>query len=139
MPAGPQNPRLLGRWRDGDDVAPELLSPYIYDELRKLAASHMRREKPGHTLQATALVNEAFLCLAGVNADFASRKHFQALCSRLMRRIFVDHARSAQRAKRGDRGLEVTPNESVLDRGGVEAGIPELVDALTKRATFDER
>ena len=95
MASGQDITRLLGRWQEGDKAALEDLSPFIYEELRKLAASHMRRERAGHTLQATALVHEAYIRLVGVDADFASRSHFYALASRLMRRVLVDYARSA--------------------------------------------
>ena len=131
--------RLLGRWQEGDKAALEDLSPFIYEELRKLAASHMRRERPGHTLQATALVHEAYIRLVGVDADFASRSHFYALASRLMRRVLVDYARSAKRAKRGGGALKVTLSESRVEAGGREHGILELDDALNKLAEIDAR
>lgn len=137
----PDITRLLVRWQDGDEAALERLSPFIYEELRKLAASHMRRERPGHTLQATALVHEAYLRLVGVKADITSRKHFYALSSRLMRRVLVDHARAAQRAKRGGGALRLTLHESLLDAGETEreAGILELDEALNKLGAIDAR
>ena len=130
---------LLGRWQAGDETALQNLSPFIYEELRKLAASHMRREHAGHTLQATALVNEAYLRLVGVESDFANRKHFFALTSRLMRRVLVDHARSHRRAKRGGGAVKVTWQDSVMDDGGAEMGILELDEALNKLAAIDAR
>lgn len=131
--------RLLGRWQQGDAAALEDLSPYVYEELRKLAASHMRRERAGHTLQATALVHEAFIRLLGVETDFASRKHFYALASRLMRRVLVDHARSTQREKRGGGVARVTLSESRIEADGREHDILELDEALNKLAEIDAR
>jgi RNA polymerase sigma factor (TIGR02999 family) len=130
---------LLGRWQDGDKAALEDLSPYIYEELRKLAANHMRRERAGHTLQATALVHEAYIRLLGVDTDFSSRSHFYALASRLMRRVLVDHARAARRDKRGGGAAKQTLNESRVEAGGREHDILELDDALNKLAEIDAR
>ena len=93
--------QLIARWREGDEAALEALTPHIYDELKRLARGYMRRERSNHTLQATALVNEAFLQLAGVDADFQSRAHFMVVAARLMRRTLVDHARARLAAKRG--------------------------------------
>lgn len=131
--------RLLQAWQAGDGEALEALSPYIYEELRRLAASHMRREAAGHTLQATALVHEAWVRLVGVEADFASRSHFYALASRLMRRILVDHARSAKRVKRGGSARNLTLDESAMVSAESDPAILELDEALNKLAAFDAR
>jgi len=92
---------LLGQWRAGDDAALEQLTPIVYDELRRLARRHMLGERGDHTLQATALVNEAFMRLAGADVAWQDRAHFYAVAARLMRRILIDHARSRARDKRG--------------------------------------
>ncbi len=93
---------LLARWRAGDHQAFDRASAVVYPELRRIAAAYLRRERPGHTLQPTALINEAFLRLASAgNLSFESRKHFFALAAQLMRQILVDHARSIKADKRG--------------------------------------
>jgi len=92
--------QLLTEWRSGQPHALERLTPLVYDELRRLARSHMRAERGGHTLQATAVVHEAFLRLIQTDVDLQDRVHFFALASRLMRRVLVDHAKSRSRLKR---------------------------------------
>jgi RNA polymerase sigma factor (TIGR02999 family) len=94
--------RLLRRVRAGDRAALDELMPLVYGELRRIARSFMKRQRPGHTLQPTALVNEAFIKLFGsARPDVADRAHFLALMSRVMRQVLVDHARSATADKRG--------------------------------------
>jgi RNA polymerase sigma factor (TIGR02999 family) len=92
--------QLLTEWRTGQPQALERLTPLVYDELRRLARGYMRTERGSHTLQATAVVHEAFLRLVQANVDLQDRQHFFALASRLMRRVLVDHAKSRSRAKR---------------------------------------
>src|SRR5579863_3507633 len=92
--------QLLTEWRSGHPQALERLTPLVYEELRRLARSYMRAERGGHTLQATAVVHEAFLRLIQANVDLQDRVHFFALASRLMRRVLVDHAKSRSRLKR---------------------------------------
>src|ERR1700742_248599 len=92
--------QLLSDWRSGHPHALERLTPLVYDELRRLARSYMRTERGSHTLQATAVVHEAFLRLVQANVDLQDRQHFFALASRLMRRVLVDHAKSRSRVKR---------------------------------------
>jgi len=93
---------LLQQWRSGDRSALDALTPIIHDELRKLVASYMRRENSGHTLQPTALLNEAYMRLAQQQKqNWESRAHFFGVAAHLMRVILVDHARSKNRAKRG--------------------------------------
>lgn len=93
---------LLHAWRDGDPDAFTRLLPLVDQELRRLARRHMQRERPGHTLQATALVNEAYLRLAESNPlDIRSRAHFYAVAARVMRHVLVDHARARGNLKRG--------------------------------------
>ena len=92
--------QLLTDWRDGNPQALERLTPLVYEELRRLARNYMRGERGGHTLQATAVVHEAFLRLIHGNVALQDRAHFFALASRLMRRVLVDHAKSRGRLKR---------------------------------------
>jgi RNA polymerase sigma-70 factor, ECF subfamily len=100
---------LLQRFRRGDKQAADELLPLVYQELRKLAASRMKRERPGHTLQPTALVHEVYLKLAmGASVDWQSRAHFYAVAAQYMRRITVDHARAAHAGKRGGATISVS-------------------------------
>ena len=93
--------KLLELWRGGEEGAFDRLLPLVYDELRQVAAAYMRRERPGHTMQTTALIHEAYMRLADVQSlDVNDRSHFFAVAARAMRRILVDHARSQQSAKR---------------------------------------
>jgi RNA polymerase sigma factor (TIGR02999 family) len=106
---------LLMRWRAGDSQAFDSASAIVYPELRRIASAYLRRERAGHTLQPTALVNEAFLRLAAAgNLRFDSRKHFFALAAQLMRQILVDHARSIKADKRGG-GAARLPLDAVRD------------------------
>src|ERR1700685_2217302 len=92
--------QLLTEWRSGHPQALERLTPLVYDELRRLARNYMRAERGSHTLQATAVVHEAFMRLIQANVALQDRGHFFALASRLMRRVLVDHAKSRSRIKR---------------------------------------
>src|SRR5687768_15861036 len=94
--------RLLAAWSDGDRSALDKLAPLVYEELRRLAHAHMRRERADHTLQTTALVNEAYLRLVDQRAvRWQNRAHFFAIAAQMMRRILIDHARKRAYAKRG--------------------------------------
>lgn len=130
---------LLRAWADGDSAALERLIPLVYGNLRRLAGRQMRQEATGHTLQPTALVNEAYLRLMGTDVSWQDRAHFFAVASRAMRRILVDAARARTADKRGGGNVKVELNPS-LD-GLPERG-PELIaldDALDALAAFDER
>src|ERR1700684_225393 len=98
--------QLLTEWREGHPQALERLTPLVYDELRRLARNYMRGERGSHTLQATAVVHEAFLRLIQANVTLQDRAHFFALASRLMRRVLVDHAKSRSREKRNAEARE---------------------------------
>ena len=125
--------RLLVAWQDGDDAALDQLGPYLYDELHRIAESYMRRERAGNTLQATALVNEAYLRLAGGSLNFSDRSHFFALAARMMRRILVDHARKGQAYLRHLLKLgEVTVEQA-------DGYLVEFDAALEKLEAFDAR
>lgn len=99
--------RLVNAWRHGDQAALDQLAPYVYSELKRLARSQMRAESPAHTLQATALVNEAFLRLGNVKLQYEDRGHFLAMAARTMRHILVDHARRKKSGKRGGGQISV--------------------------------
>lgn len=93
--------QLLVDWSNGNREAPELLMPLVYDELRRLARSYLRRERPGHTLATSGLVHEAYLRLVDQKMGWQSRAHFFGIAAQMMRRVLVDHAKGQQRAKRG--------------------------------------
>ena len=139
MSREPNVTELIQRWQAGDNQALQQLTPYVYDELRRLARSHMRRESSGHTLQATALVNEAFLKLAGAQIDYQSRSHFFATAARTMRRILVDHARAKHSDKRGGKLPAVTFEEGNVADDAATPSILELDMALDKLKLEDER
>lgn len=130
---------LLEKWRGGDRQALDELMPLVYDELRRLAARYMKSERPSHTLQATALVNEAYTRLVDMSVAWQDRAHFFAVAARLLRRILVDHAKSHRRAKRGGGGPRVTLDESAMPSAGPAPDILALDDALTSLANMDER
>ncbi len=104
---------LLADWGKGDRSALDKLFPLVQDELRRIARRQMNQERPDHTLQATALVNEAYLKLAGHEAfDLHDRAHFFALCAQVMRHVLIDHARAHTRDKRGGGAIQVSLNDA---------------------------
>src|SRR5262245_10846044 len=106
---------LLQAWSGGDDRALERLLPLVEAELRRLARGYMARERRGHTLQATALINEAFMRLTGARAvRWQDRAHFLGISARLMRRVLVDHARARGYQKRGGGAFKTTLNEALM-------------------------
>jgi RNA polymerase sigma-70 factor, ECF subfamily len=106
---------LLNRLGDGDQNAAALLVPLVYEELRRMASNCLRHERPGHTLQATALVHEAYIKLAGQqDAKWQNRSQFFAVASQLMRRILVDYARAQLRGKRGGKQQKISLDDSLL-------------------------
>jgi RNA polymerase sigma-70 factor (ECF subfamily) len=131
---------LLKAWAGGDDAALDRLTPLVYAELRRIARRQMAQERPGNSLQATALVHEAFVRLVeGGNVRWQDRAHFFAISARLMRRILVDAARARGSAKRGGPVVKVNLNESIdamPDRGNELVALDEALDALAK---FDLR
>jgi RNA polymerase sigma factor (TIGR02999 family) len=131
--------QLLTEWRSGHPQALDRLTPLIYDELRRLARGYMRAERGSHTLQATAVVHEAFLRLIQANVDLQDRGHFFALASRLMRRVLVDHAKSRSRLKRnaGIRDLSVENSEQVAP--SIEVDVIALDDALESLLQLEPR
>jgi RNA polymerase sigma factor (TIGR02999 family) len=126
--AGRDITRLLREWQDGSAQALERLTPLVYRELHTLASRYLSRERRDHTLQATALVNEAYLKIAGQRADWQNRAHFFGIAAQLMRRILVDHARRDGRAKRGGGATH-------LSLEGIDPPSPSVpVDAIDIRA-----
>jgi RNA polymerase sigma-70 factor, ECF subfamily len=133
--------QILERLARGDAAALEELAPRVYVELRKLAAYHLRRESPAHTLQPSALVNEAYLRLArgGAQVPWSGRAHFFAVASNLMRRILVDHARAKRARKRGA-GVTLEELDQAVTRGFEEPDRILIVDeALGRLAAFAPR
>lgn len=131
--------QLIHDWQAGDAAALERLTPFIYDELKRLARGYMRGESAGHTLQATALVNEAFLKLSNAEIDYSGRSHFVATAARMMRRVLVDHARSKRNRKHGGGNVNSTLHEEfVADQNNTPA-ILEMDMALEKLADMDAR
>jgi RNA polymerase sigma factor (TIGR02999 family) len=133
--------RLLARLETGDRSAADRLTPLVYDELRRLAQHCLQRETPGHTLQATALVHEAYLRLAGQRgAAWQNQAQFFAVAATMIRRILVDHARARAAAKRGGGDRRLTLQQSVaLDAGAEPVDLLDLHDALTDLHTLNER
>jgi RNA polymerase sigma-70 factor, ECF subfamily len=132
--------RLLIDWRAGDQGALEQLIPLVHEELRRLARRHMAHERVGHTLQATALVNEAYVRLIDVRqVKWQDRAHFFAMSSRLMRRILVDFARSKRYQKRGGGAQKVSFDEALVVATGPGHDLVALDDALNALAAFDAR
>ena len=130
----------LQQWSEGDVGALDDMVPWIYGELHRLAESALRIEKPGHTLQPTALVNEVYLRLAGKGIpSLASRRNFYALAARTMRQILVDHARRELAGKRGERAPHVPLDEAFSYSGARAAEFTALDQALERLARFDER
>jgi RNA polymerase sigma factor (TIGR02999 family) len=135
--------RLLSAWRSGDMRALERLTPLIYEELRNRARRYMRRERPGHTLQATAVVHEAFVKLVEMNVSWQDRAHFFAVAARQMRRILVDHAKARYRSKRGGTTATNSLEEfHTLDVGPMTSGdidVLEIDEALERLAGHNPR
>ena len=132
--------RLLVAWSKGDTVALEHLAPLVEAELRRLARVYLGRESPGHTLQPTALVNEAYLRLVEWRSvEWRDRAHFFAVAAKMMRRILVSHAVSRGRHKRGGHAMVVPLDEAESVTAGRTADIVALDEALTKLAKVDDR
>jgi RNA polymerase sigma factor (TIGR02999 family) len=127
----PDITNLLQAWRGGDPTALEQLMPLVYDELRRLARGQLRRERSGHSLQPTALVNEAFLRLVEIHGvDWRDRSHFLAMSARVMRRVLVDSARARLYLKRGGGATCVTFDETAFVVGDRGHSLVDLDDAL---------
>jgi RNA polymerase sigma factor (TIGR02999 family) len=132
--------RLLLDWRNGDQSALDRLMPLVYEELRRMANHYMRNERRGHTLQTSALVNEAYLRLVDhENIEWQNRAHFFGVAAQAMRRILVDHARTRNYQKRGGGAQQVSLDEAMTLAGDRAAELIALDDALRELAKMDER
>lgn len=130
--------RLLDAWGRGDEQARDALIPVVYDELRRLARAQLRRERPDHTLQSAALVNEAYLRLIHQNAPrCANRAQFFGLAAHVMRNVLVDHARNRLAAKRGARAPRLALDPDLTPEQKQEIDLVSLDIALAKLATMD--
>ncbi len=130
--------QLLGRWRNGDRQALDSLIPLVYKELRRIAQHYLRNERPGHTLQSTALVHEAYVRMIQQDLpDWQNRAHFFAVAAQLMRQILVDHARAYRADKRGGGVCNVALDEAEEDALQVDVDILALDDALKTLSAMD--
>ena len=136
--------RLLGAWQDGDAAALEAVTPFVYAELRRIAARYMQREAAGHTLQPTALVHEAYARIVDVDLPWQDRAHFLGFMAHVMRRVLVDHARGRRSEKRGG-ALDKVPLDAAAFEGMLAARgsdpdetILALHEALEQLRRFDE-
>jgi len=131
---------LLRAWSAGDAAALEKLTPLVYRELHRAARRYMVGERSGHTLQATALINEVYMRLVDVrNVDWQNRAHFLGVCAQLMRQILIDFARSRHYQKRGAGVHHLPLNEALVVSSQPDRNLVELDEALKRLALFDER
>ena len=131
--------QLLLDWRRGRHQALDEVMPRVYDTLHRIALKYMRQENPGHTLQPTAIINEAYVRLIDVEIDWHDRAHFIAVTARLMRRILVDHAKAKHRDKRGGTATKISLAEVELKQAEPDVDIVALDLAMQRLAQFDER
>ena len=126
---------LLERWSGGDRAALDELMPLVHDELRRLAGNYLNRERPGHTLQPTALVHEAYLLMVGQNrARWQNRAQFVGVAAQMMRRVLIDHARRQQAEKRGGQNLTVALSEADRFGAAPEVDLIRIHEALDRLA-----
>jgi RNA polymerase sigma factor (TIGR02999 family) len=137
--ASPAVTSLLRAWREGDAEALNDLMPIVYDQLRSIAGSYFRSERSDNTLQATAVVHEAFIRLAGSEVEWQDRVHFLAIAARTMRRILVDHARTRRRVRRGGGEAPLALDEALVVSNEPDERVVELDEALTSLAAMDAR
>lgn len=132
--------QLLVDWCGGNREALDQLLPLVYQELKKIAAAYLKKEKPGHTLQPTALINEAYLRMVDQETpQFQNRAHFFGVAARLMRQILVDHARSHSASRRGGGNQKVTIDDNKIFSENHQTELIALDTALKKLAEMDER
>jgi len=132
--------QILHDWSGGDARAPERLMPFVYDELRRLARAFLSRERDGHTLQPTALVNEAYLRLVGQRSvNWQNRAHFYGIAASMMRRVLIDHARAHATEKRGGAAVHLSLEDVQVPLEERAAGLLALDEALGRLALMDER
>jgi RNA polymerase sigma factor (TIGR02999 family) len=132
--------QLLAHWSHGDDAALGELTPLVYEELRRLAHHHMGREHPDHTLQTTALVNEAYLRLAGqTSPNFTNRSHFFAVAAQAMRQILINYAKASRSQKRGGGAIKVELDEAAIVSPEQSKAIVDLHEAIERLGALDSR
>jgi RNA polymerase sigma factor (TIGR02999 family) len=130
--------QLLQKWQEGNNEALETLMPLVYAELKRLAGSYLRRERPDHTLQSAALVNEAYLRLVDqTQTQWQNKAHFFGIAAQMMRRILADHARGHNAAKRGAGMPELELNEAVAQAQTKSVDLLDLEEALQKLEKLD--
>ena len=130
--------QLLAKWHDGDQEALRALVPLLYDELRQVAHQYLRKARPGHTLQTTALVHETYLRLEQQHApQFQNRQHFVAICALLMRQILMRYERTRRAAKRGGDATAIALDEAIAPAKGRAVDLIALDDALNGLAQLD--
>lgn len=130
--------QLLVAWNGGDKAALDQLIPIVYEELRRQASRYLRQERPGHTLQTTALIHEAYLRLVDQKSvQWQNRAHFFGIAAQLMRRILVDHARTRHRAKRGGSAVRVSLSDATAVTKDANLDLVELDQALNRLAEID--
>lgn len=131
---------LLQAWREGDEEALQKLMPLVYEQLHAAARRYMAGERPGHTLQTTALIHETYLRLVDIRkVKWQDRAHFLAVCAQLMRRILIDFARSHGYQKRGGAAVHVNFDEALVVTSQPDANLVALDEALNRLAMMDER
>ena len=131
--------RLLHKWRAGDEGALGQLTPLVYQQLHAIARRYMRGERASHTLQPTALVNEAYVRMVEASVDWKGRAHFVAVAATMMRRILVDHARARQRGKRAGAGTSLSLEEAIIASPEKDDDLIALDEALMRLSAMDER
>ncbi|HSE43614.1 MAG TPA: sigma-70 family RNA polymerase sigma factor [Acidobacteriota bacterium] len=130
--------QLLSAWSNGDQEALDKLTPLVYEELHRIAGRYMRRENPGHTLQTSALVNEAYIKLIDQkNVQWQNRAHFFGIAAQLMRRILVDHARKRARVRRGAGATKLSLNETAIVAQSRDTEFILIDNALKNLARID--
>lgn len=130
---------MLVRWKDGDEQAIESLLPLVEKELRRIAVRQLRRERPNHTLQTTALINEAYLKLVNASdINWQNRAHFFGISAKIMRRILINYARDSKAAKRGGAAENINIDEAVVFTEEKSQQLLDLDEALKRLETFDK-
>jgi len=134
IPASQNVTQMLLAWGEGDEAARDALIPVVYEQLRRIARQHLRRERSEHTLQTTALINEAYLKLVEQSVSWQGRNHFFGIAARLMRQILVDHARARQRLKRGGNPeqISLTAVEGAQEQNADLLALDDALETLSE-------
>jgi RNA polymerase sigma-70 factor (ECF subfamily) len=135
-----ESTQLLAEWSNGNQTALDKLYPLVYDDIHKMANRYMKRERKDHTLQTTALINEAYVCVVDQkNVHWENRAHFLAISAQIMRRILIDHARRHAYAKRGGGAQRVSLDETAMVASDPASDMLLLDEALNRLAEMDPR